>query len=183
MADFISIKHNIPKSIISEQDIKAAVDKATKAGADRVVRILAKTVSTWEEPPTFSVRKGPEGYEVHYDARTRGGKHFEWVSGGVKAHTITSRGPKPMTFQWAGKGNYPAKSHVGSLNPYKGMSAKKGLPGMAYVRLYQIQHPGIWPRDFAGIIMRDQKDKILREIVSLVSQLPKHGMYGPRLEQ
>lgn len=183
MADVISVQHNIPKSIISEEGIKAAVDAATKKGAERVVKILTKTVSTWEDPPNFYIKKTSNGYEVHYDARTKGGKKFEWVSGGVKPHPEPNTVGKPMVFEWSGeRGMYKAKSHVGSLNAYKGPSAKN-LKSIGVVRMYQLMHPGIWPRDFAGIIMKDEKDRVLRDIVNLVSKLPKHGMQSPRLER
>lgn len=182
MAKFIDIKHNIPKSLIDTAQLQKRIDAASKRGAEKVATMLTKTVSTWEEPPIFVIVKTPFGYGVNYDARTKGGKHFTWVSGGTKAHTYSSPAGSPMTFEWRGKGNYPAKTHVGSMNPYKGVSAKN-LKSAPWVRLYQVRHPGIWPRDFAGLIMAENKDYILKEIQSAVRGLAKTPMYGPRLEK
>jgi hypothetical protein len=158
------------------------IDQATRKGAEKIQKRLKVTVETWEDQPIFELYKSPGGWGVKYDARTTAGKKFTFVSEGTKPHPEQARPNMPMAFEWFGRGNYPAKTHVGSLKSYKGITSKR-LRMAPFVRMYQVMHPGIWPRDFATVIMRDEKDAILRDIVNGTKKLSAQAMHGPRLER
>jgi hypothetical protein len=178
MPGLIQIKHNLPAKLFLDADIKNAINNAAQKGAERVVKKLKAVVENWENQPQFTAHKTSTGWAVKYDARTIGGKEFTFVSEGTKAHHI----PPPLTFRWGGYGSTKAKTQVGSLKSYKGMSAKNA-PNLPWVHIVNgVNHPGIWPRSFAQLIMKEEKDSIMRDLKREVDKLPVHGMQGPKME-
>lgn len=134
----IKITPILPKKVMASPDeVSAAIEAALDELAEETKTLYEKTVRTWNEPPTFTIRTTKYGRSIG----TRS-KIYSFVDAGTKPHKIRPRGNYPLRF--AAGGRPKTKPRV--------ISSYAGAPGDSPRASYEVNHPGTEPRGFTGII-------------------------------
>jgi len=114
-------------------------------------RILARTVTTWKNPPKFesiigldregaSVLTGPTGNQEAV-------QHWVWTDLGTRAHTISARRAPNLIFQ----SGYTAATQVGKY------TSRKARRHGAWNRRKSVRHPGTEARGWSARLTKERQ--------------------------
>lgn len=156
-----------PKPIGYRRIMENAAEKVLKDTANKEARSFRRTVQTWNEKPTFSVKKVPNGYEIQTDDI-----RYYWVNFGTKKHLIPPRGKnRGGADTIAYQKDFTPKTQPNRIGAKSG--GKSG-PMKIWPKGYAVAHPGIKPRRFDAQIVRliDKRlaDSAQKEINSQVKK-------------
>lgn len=121
---------------------------AKKAKSD-----FERTTRTWERRPTFYIKDEQNGLIVGTDDQG-----YAFVNDGTDAHIILPRGKYPLVFQ---KG-YKSKTLPNTIQSFRG--GKFG----EIIRSRFVRHPGIEPRRFDLIILKNTEKMIQTRMIDVV---------------
>jgi hypothetical protein len=131
------------KPLFDVEEFEKQLDAIGREAALGAMLDYKKTVATWKEKPTFTVKRGPDGWGVSYDRRSKLGERYGWIDYGTKARgTATAKPGRPFTFR---VGGFP-KTKPNFITSYK------GKPGVKWVSTYKVKRKGIRARNFTKII-------------------------------
>lgn len=165
MAPIFKSTYKPPSRLFTPEGFRKVLRESFKEAGQSVTDQLAKTTSTWKEPPTFDVRVSGNTLEI-----TTAHKIFNILNEGAPPHDIKPKRKKRLAFQWAGRGSYQPKSKPGSLRSYVGMAGTKVRAG-PLVRPFMVRHPGIKARRW-DIPLADRFDeKVASSVARKVDKL------------
>lgn len=132
-----------PKSI-KLNEVKASIDFGLQVSIEDSKALFALSFHNWDNTPIFE-QKGP---------RTKGGNReveystvstpYIWVDDGTKGpYTIRAKTPAGLTFKPGG---------IPMTKPGR-ITSMSGSFGSQWIRVPEVTHPGIEPRDFSGEVV------------------------------
>jgi len=110
-----------------------------------------KRVANWKHKPGFQARKYITGDAIRLNVYPAGEKQiYEYVTKGTRPHIIRAKNAPSLVFIWGGPGSYTPKTTAGG--GYGGPGTASGS-----LRAFkEVRHPGNEPRDFEGIIRKEE---------------------------
>ncbi len=141
---------------------KENADKAILSGVRDADKDLHTATAKFTTPLSTVIDKKRLGT---YDLIC-GDPRYLWLNKGTRPHTITAHTSMGMTFPWARsrqRGEHIAKT-ARSLKPGRGSgdTYKSGTSQVA--GLEKVQHPGIKPRNWSGILGRKYRKEIIARV-------------------
>lgn len=142
----VHIRPILPKRPLCDpNELEAAIEEALDHNASDCKAEYEKTVATWKEQVTFTIRKTKFGRSVGTS-----NKIFGYVNRGTPPHKIPKT-PRahPLRFTTGGA----PKTRVGVL------TSGSGAKGTKWVSAAQVNHPGTKARKFSAIIQTRAKSR------------------------
>lgn len=125
------LKSNIPKELFHVEAFRVAQEEAFDDLAEEAKRLYEGTVSTWNDPPVFIIRKNKDGRSI--STRGKAGEIYGYIDNGTRVrHAVMSP-------------DFLAKTRPGVI--FSG----PGRGGVVFVSR-KINLPGIKARGFSEII-------------------------------
>lgn len=144
----------LPQSAFSAAAIQRAVEGALDELAANVQADFQATVATWDDAPSFVIRKRPSVREIATGQRT-----YVMLNAGTAPHTIRVQQARRLVFQV----------------PYKAKSAPRligsgpGARGNTTVYARDVHHPGTAPREWDQVIAEKYRGVIAPTIQQAIS--------------
>jgi len=153
-----------------QEAFKAALRTAARQAAKDIAKDFEKTTATWKHKPKFeqvvSVDPNVEALVGTDD------KIYGYVNDGTPPHPIFPKRAKALSFRWAGKGSYRAKTKPRIIGSTPGGSTG---PRVAFP---YVQHPGTKARKFDETIEKKWRAPFKRRMEQAMRRAAKASGHG-----